>query len=141
MTIRSPHTILITGASGAIGSALARTYATSGVRLILHGRNTDRLQEVRQACERLGAVADCFTLDVRCIEPFCTWVREVDRATPLNLVIANAGVNIDIGADGRGEHWEAAEALLDTNIRATMALVSAVMLGVRGLISGLMALM
>jgi short-subunit dehydrogenase len=140
VTTRSPHTILITGATGAIGSALARTYATSGVRLILHGRNPDRLQEVRQACERLGAVADCFTLDVRCIEPLRTWVREVDRATPLDLVIANAGMNTDIGADGRGEAWEAAEALLDTNIRATMALVDAVLPGMRARKSGQIAL-
>jgi len=140
MTTGSPHTILITGATGAIGSALARTYATSGVRLILHGRNSDRLQEVSQACERLGAVADCFPLDVRCIEPLRTWVREVDRATPLDLVIANAGMNIDIGAGGRGESWEAAEALLDTNLRATMALVDAVVPGMRARQSGQIAL-
>ena len=140
MTIRSPQTILITGATGAIGSALACTYAASGVRLILHGRNPDRLQDVRQACERLGAVVDGFILDVRYIEPLRTWVQEVDRATPLDLVIANAGMNIDVGADGRGESWEAAEALLDTNIRATMALVDAVLPGMRARQSGQIAL-
>ena len=140
MTIRPPRTILITGATGAIGSALAQIYATSEVRLILHGRNPDRLQEVRHVCERLGAVVDCFTLDVRCIEPLRTWVREVDRATPLDLVIANAGMNIDIGADGQGESWEAAEALLDTNMRATLALVDAVLPGMRARQSGQIAL-
>ena len=140
MTIRPPRTILITGATGAIGSALAQIYATSEVRLILHGRNPDRLQEVRHMCERLGAVVDCFTLDVRCIEPLRTWVREVDRATPLDLVIANAGMNIDIGADGQGESWEAAEALLDTNMRATLALVDAVLPGMRARQSGQIAL-
>ena len=140
MTIRPPRTILITGATGAIGSALAQIYATSGVRLILHGRNPDRLQEVRHMCERLGAVVDCFTLDVRCIEPLRAWVREVDRATPLDLVIANAGMNIDIGADGQGESWEAAEALLDTNMRATLALVDAVLPGMRARQSGQIAL-
>ena len=140
MTIRPPRTILITGATGAIGSALAQIYAAHGVRLILHGRNPDRLQEVRHMCERLGAVVDCFTLDVRSIEPLRTWVREVDRATPLDLVIANAGMNIDIGADGRGESWEAAEALLDTNMRATLALVDAVLPGMRARQSGQIAL-
>jgi short-subunit dehydrogenase len=131
---------LITGATGAIGSALACTYATSGVRLILHGRNPDRLQDVRQACERLGAVVDCCTLDVRFIESLRTWVREVDHATPLDLVIANVGMNINIGADGQGESWEAAEALLNTNIRATMALVDAVLPGMRARKSGQIAL-
>lgn len=140
MTIRPPQTILITGATGAIGGALAQIYAAHGVRLILHGRNPDRLQDVRHRCEGLGAVVDCFTLDVRGIEPLRTWVREVDRATPLDLVIANAGMNIDIGADGQGESWEAAEALLDTNMRATLALVDAVLPGMRARQSGQIAL-
>ena len=140
MTARSPRTILITGATGAIGSALAQVYASSGTRLVLHGRDPDRLQGVRLACERLGAIADCFTLDVRSIEPLRAWVRDVDLATPLDLVIANAGMNIDVGVDGRGESWEAAEAVLDTNMRATMALVDAALPGMRARQSGQIAL-
>ena len=42
-TLDNPTRILITGATGAIGGALAERYAAPGVRLILHGRKLDLL--------------------------------------------------------------------------------------------------
>ena len=42
--------ILITGASGGIGSATARLLAGSGATLFLAGRKADKLQEVAAAC-------------------------------------------------------------------------------------------
>ena len=140
MTMVCPRTILITGATGAIGGALAKAYAAAGVRLILHGRNADKLQNIRHVCEGMGARVDCCTLDVRSIELLRTWVREVDRTTPIDLLIANAGMNTGIGASRKGETWEAAEALLDTNVRATVGLVHAVLPGMRARRSGQIAL-
>ena len=40
-------TLLITGASGGIGSAIARRFAAEGFRLALCGRNTEKLEAVR----------------------------------------------------------------------------------------------
>ncbi|MBC7803481.1 MAG: short-chain dehydrogenase, partial [Candidatus Parcubacteria bacterium] len=34
-----PASVLITGATGGIGSALAQAYASPGLELILHGRD------------------------------------------------------------------------------------------------------
>ncbi|MBB3062454.1 SDR family oxidoreductase [Microbulbifer rhizosphaerae] len=42
-----PVTVLLTGASGGIGSAIARALAEEGHRLMLVGRNTGRLQQLR----------------------------------------------------------------------------------------------
>ena len=53
-----PHTaqtILITGASGSIGNALAKAYAAPGITLILHGRNESKLEQTAQACRAQGA--------------------------------------------------------------------------------------
>lgn len=46
MKARKPKSIVVTGATGAIGSALARYYAEPGVKLYLQGRRHDVLEEV-----------------------------------------------------------------------------------------------
>jgi len=56
---------LITGATGAIGAALAREYAAPGVTLFLHGRNAQRLQEVAADCQAKGSQAVITRFDVR----------------------------------------------------------------------------
>ena len=50
-----PTCILITGATGGIGAALARVYAAPATTLILQGRDRVRLAEVQAACEARGA--------------------------------------------------------------------------------------
>ena len=54
---KTPHTrrVLITGATGAIGGALAKAYATPQTHLILHGRNVSALEDVANACREKGA--------------------------------------------------------------------------------------
>ena len=54
MTIHN-KSILITGATGGIGGALAPAYAAPGVTLILQGRRLDRLEEMAGECRALGA--------------------------------------------------------------------------------------
>jgi NADP-dependent 3-hydroxy acid dehydrogenase YdfG len=47
--------VLITGATGGIGAALARSYAASGITLILHGRGPARLGAICAECQERGA--------------------------------------------------------------------------------------
>jgi len=47
--------ILITGASGGIGAALAQALARRGARLLLHGRNRQALEALAGECETLGS--------------------------------------------------------------------------------------
>lgn len=133
--------ILITGASGAIGGALAREYAAPGVELILQGRNIAMLEALSAECAARGARASSWSLDVRDVEGLRRWAGEVASMRPPDLVIANAGVNIDVGPDGAGERWEDVEALLDVNVRAVMALVDAVLPALRARGRGQLALM
>src|SRR3981081_3863269 len=62
---RHPSTVLITGATGGIGAALARSYARPGRTLILHGRNESRLASVTRECEMRGAQVHGMTFDLR----------------------------------------------------------------------------
>ena len=131
MKSKQPLTVLITGATGAIGSALAKAYAAPGVTLILQGRNRNNLMALSSACEAAGALVYHHELDVRDIAAQKEWILRIDEQTPLDLVIANAGMNINIGPDGAGESWEEVDMLLDTNLRSTMALAHAVLPGMR----------
>lgn len=136
----SPRRILITGASGAIGGALAQEYAGHGVTLFLHGRDQARLDAVAQDCRGRGARVALATFDVRDLAALRGWVARVEAEAPLDLVITNAGMNIDIGPDGAGERWEDVQALLETNVRAVLALVDAVLPSMRARGAGQLAL-
>ncbi|MGP4846307.1 SDR family NAD(P)-dependent oxidoreductase, partial [Marinobacter sp. 1Y8] len=45
-------TIWITGASSGIGQALAVAFAKRGARIILSGRDSDKLEAVKSSCKR-----------------------------------------------------------------------------------------
>lgn len=97
--MKSPRTIVITGASSGIGAALARHYAAPGRRLFLTGRNTERLGAIAEFCRGQGAEAVTAEIDVRDAATLASWLQEADSATPVDLVIANAGIS-----GGRGGH-------------------------------------
>jgi short-subunit dehydrogenase len=133
--------ILITGASGAIGGALAREYAAPGVTLILHGRNRTGLEMLARECAACGAQPKIICQDMRDLDGLRRWASQMARETLPDLVIANAGMNLDIGPDGEGEQWEDILALLEVNVRAVIALVDAVLPALRARKSGQIALM
>ncbi|MCJ2075102.1 SDR family NAD(P)-dependent oxidoreductase [Methylobacterium sp. E-016] len=87
-----PH-ILITGASSGIGAALARRYALPGNRLTLNARDRGRLETVAAACRARGGAATVVPLDLRDRKAVRAWIRTLDGDDPIDLVIANAGVN------------------------------------------------
>lgn len=137
----SPACVWITGASGAIGGALAREYAAPGATLVLLGRNRPMLDALAVECTARGAQALVCCLDMRDTDALRCWACGMAAETPPDLVIANAGVNIDIGSDGAGERWEEVDGLLDINVRAVMALVHAVLPAMRARGRGQLALM
>ena len=85
--------ILITGASSGIGTALAEALAAPDVRLVLGGRAVDRLQAVAATCRSRGAEVALESVDVTDRAKTAAWIAESDRTRPLDLVIANAGIS------------------------------------------------
>lgn len=135
-----PRTVLITGATGGIGGALAVVYAEAGGTLILQGRNAARLAELAAACESRGARVLTRSLDLRDRPALADWLAALAAQEQLDLVIVNAGVNTNIGPQGAGERWADVEALIEVNVLAVMATVDAVLPAMRARGRGQIAL-
>jgi short-subunit dehydrogenase len=108
--------VVITGASSGLGAALARTYATPGVALGLIGRNEGRLAAVAGACRASGATVEEGLIDVTDRARLEAWLVAFDRAHPVNLVIANAGISAGPEAGRVGEDTDMTARQIATNL-------------------------
>jgi short-subunit dehydrogenase len=116
MAKTSPKTVLITGASSGIGGALALRFAAPGVTVALSGRDQARLEAVAGECRQHGAEVTTRQIDTRDRTGMAGWIGEVDRATPIDLVVANAGVMSGTPPLGLVEASDAAYNLIETNV-------------------------
>lgn len=132
--------VVITGASGAIGSALALEYAAPDVFLWLQGRKEEALLALAQQCQARGAEVQTAAFDLRDFATLRGWVQQVVAQGAPDLLIVNAGLNTHVGPDGEPEPWEEVEALLDVNLKAAMLLVQAVLPAMRAARRGQIAL-
>jgi NADP-dependent 3-hydroxy acid dehydrogenase YdfG len=137
---KSARCILITGATGGIGGALAPAYAAPGVTLILQGRRLDRLEEMAAQCRALGARVLLQPLDVQDLEALRRWISEISESEAPDLIIVGAGVNTSTGDNGEGEVWELSQALIEINVLAALATVQAALPFMRARKSGQIAL-
>jgi short-subunit dehydrogenase len=115
-----PGTVVITGASSGIGQALALRYARAGATIGLIGRDQTRLQNVAAECQRRGANVRSGEIDVRDRPELTRWLEAFDTATPIDLLIANAGVMEGTPPGGKIEPPDAAYALIQTNVLGTL---------------------
>lgn len=129
--------VLITGATSAIGAALAIEYAQPDVMLFLHGRNGTKLAEVSARCREKGAQVHSRLMDVRDQVVMQDWLETVG---PLDLVIINAAMNTHVGPAGEPEPWREVEALIDVNLKAAIFVARTVLPSMRARGSGQIAL-
>ncbi|MDN3553985.1 SDR family NAD(P)-dependent oxidoreductase [Halomonas almeriensis] len=115
----TPRSLLITGATGAIGGALARHYAAPGIRLVLHGRRAEPLEAVARTCRDAGAEVELSRVDLTDDTALGEWLEQL--ALP-DVVIANAGQNLHAEPGEEMEDWQATSRLLDINLRTPMAM-------------------
>ena len=86
-------TTLITGASGGIGSAIAKQFAREGLNLVLCGRSTEKLAAIRTTCENLGAQVLTISGDVTADSfPAEAMAAVQDRFGGLDILVNNAGM-------------------------------------------------
>jgi short-subunit dehydrogenase len=117
--------VLITGASSGLGRALALHYAKAGVSLHLQGRNQARLDVVSQECEAQGAAVYPRLLDVTDAQGMEDWLKAANAQTPIDLVIANAGISA--GSGTKGETAQQARRIFATNVDGVLNTVQPLM--------------
>jgi NADP-dependent 3-hydroxy acid dehydrogenase YdfG len=91
--LRNALSILITGAAGGIGSALAKAYAAPGVHLFLGDIEAERLESIASQCRSLGAQTWSTPVDVTDRKAMATWITQSHQIRPLDLIIALAGIS------------------------------------------------
>lgn len=111
----SPQSVLITGASSGIGQALALAYAQPGTTLWLSGRDSQRLETIATQVQERGAECTLQVVDVRDRDAMDSWVTAADDQTPLDLVIANAGVSAGTRKRPDADQWSDAD-VFATNV-------------------------
>lgn len=84
--------VVITGASGAIGSATAKRFALEGARVYLGGRNTDKLEALAGEIKALGGIGYPCPIDVtdeKTVETAADFVLE--KAGRIDVLVNCAG--------------------------------------------------
>jgi short-subunit dehydrogenase len=123
-----PRTILISGASSGIGAALALLYAQEKANLFLIARNPARLAAVAAEAQALGAsMVETGLIDVADSYAVADWIIRADQKSPIDLLIANAGITGGTSPEGRLENVAESVRLLQTNVLGVAATVGAVL--------------
>ena len=114
--------ILLTGATGGLGQALARALAEQGADLLLAGRDEARLATCVSGIGGTGRIALSLRADLNLAEDV-EKTAEAARAFGVNVLINNAGIN----AFGLYEKqdWRTVEKIMATNLLAPKQLTSA----------------
>lgn len=116
--------ILITGATGGIGTAVARRLAGKGMSVALAGRNVEKLEVLANDCGKLGVQAEVFPGDVT-EDDYTSGLPEAvnSRFGGMHALFNNAGV-FETGAFDTADmsRWDAA---LDINFRSILHLTKA----------------
>lgn len=118
---------LITGATSGIGRAVADIFAENKYNLIVTGRRSERLQELKAALERqhgISVLALCF--DVRNNDEVVSNIASLPAEwRNIDVLVNNAGLAVGLNhiQDGVLDDWER---MIDTNIKGLLYVTRAV---------------
>lgn len=114
----SGKTALITGASGGIGSAIAKNLSQQGAHVVLHGTRAGRLEELES---EIGSNVSVVTANLSDRDAVDGLVAEAAKATgAIDILVNNAGITRDnLFMRMKDEEWDD---VLEVNLTSSMLL-------------------
>ena len=115
-------TVLITGATSGIGLACARKFAENGDKLILTGRNADKLKEISDELTAKGTQVRTLKFDVRNRVVAEEMLQELPAEWKnIDVLVNNAGLALGLEPEYEGDldDWET---MIDTNIMGLLTM-------------------
>ena len=115
-------TVLITGATSGIGLACARKFAANGDRLILTGRNEQRLADIQGELTAQGREVLTMAFDVRDRERAAACIASLPPEwQQIDVLVNNAGLALGLEPEYEGsfDDWET---MIDTNIKGLLTM-------------------
>ena len=114
-------TALVTGASGGIGSAIARALAAQGARLAVSGSNADKLEAFRASLGGDHVALPCDLSDGAAVDALVP--QAVAALGKLDILVNNAGVTRDnLAMRMKDEEWDQ---VIRVNLEAAFRLIRA----------------
>jgi 3-oxoacyl-[acyl-carrier protein] reductase len=114
-------TALVTGASGGIGSAIAKGLAAQGARLAISGSNADKLEAFRAELGGDTVALQCDLSDAAQVDALVP--RAVEALGQLDILVNNAGVTRDnLAMRMKDEEWDM---VIRVNLEAAFRLIRA----------------
>ena len=121
--------IFITGATSGIGEACARKFAEMGSNLILNGRNTEKLEALKEEFTARGVEVLTLPFDVRNREEMRRAVDSLEgKWQQIDVLVNNAGLVLGMDKEHEGslDEWDI---VIDTNIKALLAMTRMIVPG------------
>nr|MCR5180344.1 SDR family NAD(P)-dependent oxidoreductase [Bacteroidaceae bacterium] len=121
--------VLITGATSGIGLACARKFAANGDKLIITGRNGQRLEEIGKELTAKGTEVLTLVFDVREREMAEQALNGLPETwQEIDVLVNNAGLALGLEPEYEGsfEDWET---MIDTNIKGLLTMTRLVVPG------------
>ena len=122
-------TVLITGATSGIGLACARKFAENGDKLILTGRDADKLKEISDELTAKGTQVRTLKFDVRNRVVAEEMLQELPAEWKnIDVLVNNAGLALGLDPEYEGDldDWET---MIDTNIMGLLTMTRLVVPG------------
>ncbi len=117
----SGQKVFITGATGGIGSATARSFAKQGAIVGLCGRNKDKLNKISNELKDFNAKSEIFECDLGDVENVENLFDKADEVMGgIDVLICNAGITKDSLAMRMST--EDFENIIKVNLEATFVL-------------------